>query len=73
MLKVVTDYHRSTLVELLQVTSPQIAKQWTSRPFAFFGRAPQPEPRMWQESQALHMAHAFFNDGDALFFDTGDS
>ena len=28
---------------------------------------------MWQESQALHMANAFFDDGDALFFDQGDS
>ena len=73
MLKVVTDHRRSTLVEFLQVTMPKIAKQWTSRPFAFFGRAPKPEPWMWQESQALQMANAFFNDGDALFFDQGDS
>ena len=56
MLKVVTDHRRSTLVEFLQVTLPKIAKQWTSRPFAFSGRAPQPEPWMWQESQALQMA-----------------
>ena len=68
MLKVVRDHRRSTLVEFLQVTLPKIAKQRTSRPFAFSGRAPQPEPWMWQETQALHMANAFFNDGDALFF-----
>ena len=73
MLKVVTDHRRSTLVELLQLTLPKIAKQWTSRPFAFSRRAPQPEPCMWQESQALQMAISFFNDGDALFFVQGDS
>ena len=72
MLKVVTDHRWSTLVEFLQVTLPKIAKQWTSRPFAISRCAPQPEPRMWQYSQALHMANAFFNDGDALFFDQGD-
>ena len=66
MLKVVTDHRRSTLVEFLQVTLPKIAKQWTSRPFALSGCAPQPEPWMWQESPALQMANAYFNDGDAL-------
>ena len=70
MMKVVTDHRRSTLVEFLQVTLPKIAKQWTSRSFAFSRRAPQPELRMWQESQALHIAHAFFSDGDALLFFT---
>ena len=71
MLKVVTDHRRSTLVEFLQVTSLKIAKQWTSRPFVFCRRAPQPQPWMWQERQALHMANAFFNDGDAPFFEQG--
>ena len=73
MLKVVTNHRRSTLLQFLQVTLPKIAKQWTSRPFAFFGRAPQTEPWMWQESQTLQMANTVFNDGAALFFDQGHS
>ena len=67
MLEVATDHRRSTSEELLQVTLPKIAMQWTSPPFAFSGRGSQPEPWMWQDSQALPMASAFFNDGDALF------
>ena len=72
MLKVVTDLRRSTFVEFLQVILPKIAKLWGSCPFAFSGRAPQPKPWMWRESQAVHVADVFFNDGDALFFDKGD-
>ena len=60
-------------MEFFHITLPKNAKQWTSRPFTFSGRAPQPEPWMWQESQVLQMAGSFFNDGDDLFFDQGDS
>ena len=72
MLKVVTNHCWSTLVEFLQVTLPKIAKPWGSRSFAFSAGAPQPEPWIWQESQAVPVVDAFFNDGDALFFDQGD-
>ena len=73
MLKVVTNYRRSTLVGVLQVMLPKIAKQWTGSLFAFSGRAPQRKPWMCQETQAPQMANSFFNDGHALSFDQGDS
>ena len=72
MMKVVKDHRKSTWVEFLQLTEPKIAKLWGARPFDFSGRAPQPEPWMWPESQAVHVADAFPNDCDALFFDQGD-
>ena len=59
-------------MEFLQVTLPKIAKLWGSRSFAFARCAPQPKPWMSSEGQAVHVVGAFFNDGDAVFFDQRD-
>ena len=48
MPKVVTNHHRRTLVEFLQITQPKTAKLWGARSVAFSG---VPQPWRWQESQ----------------------
>ena len=62
-------YHRmSNLAEFFVDGIPNLGKCWSEHSYALMGRAPLPEPWIWQESQAIHEAATFFDAGDALFF-----
>jgi hypothetical protein len=72
MLKFETQHRMSTLAEFLVDGIPNLGKCWSEHSYAFTGRAPLPEPWMWQESQAIHEPATFFDAGDALFFHQGE-
>ena len=45
---------------------PETGRFWNVEDNAFDGRAPDPQPWMWQEAQAINAGHFFFDDGECL-------
>ena len=73
MLKDVTNHKLTTLPQFIQNELPKLPKIWGSGCEGFSGRAPQPEPWMWQEAQAILHSKRFYDAGEALFIHQGST
>ena len=65
--KLLDDRKVCGFLEFLKRVVPKTGRIWNVGHDAFDGRAPDPQPRIWQKAQAIHAGHFFYNDGECLF------
>ena len=65
--KLLADRKVCGFLEVLKRVVPETGKFRNFEDDAFDGRAPDPQMWMWQQAQAIHAGHFFYDDGECLF------